>query len=258
MPSIRTMIIPAAGYGTRMQGLTGQSSKEIIDVCGRPALMYALGEALEAGLERVGIVIRPEKSDILEMVRDDIRMAPIRSRIEIQFFYQEAPTGEAGAIQTAEAWIGDAPFAVHYPDNIIVESPGTLARLIARRRAIGSDLVLLTSYREHVQAAPCGLDALGDGVFRLTPDKQPEAFPYGLRPTGIYIASRRFLSACRRLLAAHPSVEVKDRDVRGLLAGQGHPIHAADLAADVIDIGNPDGYRAGIAFLEARRQRHAR
>ena len=85
MPIIHTMIIPAAGYGTRMQGLTGQGSKELIDVCGRPALTYAMEEALTAGIERVGIVIRQGKEDIRAAFRDNSTLAAIR------YLYRQQP-----------------------------------------------------------------------------------------------------------------------------------------------------------------------
>lgn len=251
MQTIRTMIVPAAGFGTRMQSLTGKSSKEIIDVCGRPALAYVLAEAVEAQIQQVGIVIRKGKEDILEALHDDSRLASIGSRIDIHFFYQAEPTGEAGAIHTAAAWIGGDPFVVHYPDNIIVAPPGALSHLIARYKSIGTDLVLLTAILAHAQTPPCSLETIGGGVYRMAYDIRPDAFPHGLRPTGVYIASRHFLAACGQLLASNRSGEVKDRDIRSFLAKQGHPVHAVDLGARVMDVGNPDGYQAANAMLAA-------
>ena len=246
MQNTHPMIIPAAGYGTRMHHLTQGNSKEIIEIGGRPALLFALLEALAAGIERVGIVLRKDKNDILRMVQGDPRLSPIRREMDIEFFYQSKPTGEAGAIQAAAAWLGNGPFVVHYPDNIIAEHPGTLARLIERQAITDTDLVLLTPMLDHAQAPPCGLRSVGSGLYQLIPDETPLEFPYGLRPTGIYIATNRFLATCQELLSRKNSVEVKDREVRGRMVDQGHLIHGVDLSAKVMDIGNPGGYLAGL------------
>jgi UTP-glucose-1-phosphate uridylyltransferase len=246
------MIIPAAGYGTRMQILTKGGSKEILETGGRPALMFALQEALAAGIDRVGIVIRQGKDDIVRTVQDDTRLSPIREKIDIDIFYQARPTGEAGAIHTAAAWLGSDPFVVHYPDNIIAGPPGTLAELIERQGRSGLDLVLLTAMLDHAHTPPCGLKPLGSGLYRLLPNEKPPKFPYGLRPTGIYIATHRFLAACQDLLLRKKSGEVKDRDARCHLVKQDHEIHGVDLSVKVLDIGNPGGYRLSRDALKKR------
>lgn len=249
MRAIRTMIIPAAGFGTRMQILTKGGSKEVLETGGRPALVFALQEALAAGIDRVGIVIRKGKEDIARTVQYDPRLSFLRKKIDIDIFYQATPTGEAGAIQTAATWLGDEPFVVHYPDNIIAEPPGTVAELIQRQEMSGTELVLLTAVLDHAQAAPCGLVPLGNDRYQLIPDETPPEFPYGLRPTGIYIATHRFLEACRELLLKNGSDEVKDRQVRCHLADESHAVQGMDLSAKVLDIGNPDGYRSSIDAL---------
>jgi hypothetical protein len=90
---------------------------------------------------------------------------------------------------------------------------------------------------------------LGNDLYQLIANETPLEFPYGLRPTGIYVATHRFLAACQALLSRERSVEVKDREVRCHMAGQGHLIHGVDLSAKVLDIGNPEGYRSGIHTL---------
>lgn len=235
------MIIPAAGYGTRMRDITRSGSKELVEVGGRPALIYALMEAVNAGLTRTGIIIRPGKEDIVRLVQDDPRLASIRSSLDIRFFEQDSPTGEAGAILSAAAWIGTEPFVVHYPDNIIVQPQGVVAELTTRFIEVGTDLVLLTSMLEHAQAAPCGLEEVGSGLYKLS-SEAPAGFVYGLRPTGIYIATPDFLEYGLELKEKGQAGEIKDRDVRRCLAEKVIPIHGLDLGAKVLDIGNPGGY----------------
>jgi len=240
--SVRTMIIPAAGRGTRMQGLTRGSSKEILCIGGRPAVLFALREALAAGIGRTVIVIRREKQDIVRAVREDRWLQDHCGQMDIQFCYQKNQTGEAGAIMETAGWLGDEPFAVHYPDNIIAHPPGTLTELIARQQTVGTEMVMLTPMLQHVQAPPCVLSPLGNDLYRLIPDRTAETFPFGLRPCGVYIATFRFLTACRELLQTRKDGEVKDRAVFGYLIERGGTVHGLDLSVNVLDVGNPAGY----------------
>ncbi len=243
MQTVKRMIIPAAGHGTRMQALTHGGSKEIIPVKGRPALMYAIREAVDAGIAWIGLVIRDGKADILDALAADPDWPAMRRQIKLEIFHQPLPTGEAGAVLTAADRLGQDPFVVYYPDNMIARKPGTLRQLIRCQRSIDTDLVLLTAMLTHAQAPPCGLEPLGRNIYRLLPQDTPATFPFGLRPTGIYIATAPFLDACRCLLRYNPSNEIKDRDVRRHLAEKGRFTHGVDLSTDVLDIGNPAGYR---------------
>ena len=87
MQTVSRMIIPAAGYGTRMRALTRGGSKEIILVNGRPALMLALSAAVAAGIDGVGLVIRKGKEDILSAVAKDPDWPSIRRQVTLEIFY---------------------------------------------------------------------------------------------------------------------------------------------------------------------------
>jgi hypothetical protein len=52
------------------------------------------------------------------------------------------------------------------------------------------------------------------------------------------------------LLLKNRSGEVKDREVRNYLVNRGHVIHGVDLSANVLDIGNPEGYQSSIDTLD--------
>lgn len=249
MSNITTIVIPAAGYGTRMQGITRGGSKELLEVGGKPAIMYALQEAIESGLSRAAVTIRQGKEDIVDVLRNNPRFSYIRRNIDIALFYQEKPTGEAGAIATAKKWIEDALFVVHYPDNIIAEPPGTMQKLIRCAEEQDSDLVLLTTQDERSQAKPCGLEPEGDGLYLMHPDQTPAEFPYGLRPTGIYVASAEFLQTCMELTEINRKGEIKDRDVMQLMKIKNRKLYGLDLSARVLDIGNPDGYGMACEYL---------
>lgn len=60
-------IIPAAGYATRLQPLSG--SKEVIEVGGRPVIDHAIDRMRHAPCDEIRVVTRPEKTDVIEHVR---------------------------------------------------------------------------------------------------------------------------------------------------------------------------------------------
>jgi len=58
---LRTILIPAAGLGTRLLPATKAVPKELLAVYDRPVLQFAIDEAIAAGAERVVVVIHPDK-----------------------------------------------------------------------------------------------------------------------------------------------------------------------------------------------------
>ena len=199
-------------------------------------------------------VIREHKEDICRAIQGDPHMAALDKSLEIRFFYQPKPNGEAGAILAAAEWLENNPFVVHYPDNIIAEPPGVLAELIKKQADWQTDMVLLTRLLDHAQAGFCGLEPLKDGLYQLNSDETPSEFTHGLRSTGIYVATPYFLQSCRELLQASMVGEIKDRDVRRHMLAKGHKTYGVDLSAKVMDVGNPSGYQgARQYFSEGKR-----
>jgi len=131
---IRKAIIPAAGFGTRFLPATKSQPKEMLSVVDKPLIQYGVEEAVQSGIESIGIVISrgkssiedyfdrsPEleqfleekgKSDFLEQVRE------IASLAEFCYIRQKKALGLGHAILMGESYIGQDPFAVLLPDDI--------------------------------------------------------------------------------------------------------------------------------------------
>lgn len=71
MQSISTVVIPAAGKGTRLLPATKTTPKELLNVYDRPALQFAIDEAIDLGVERIVVVIHPDKGAIRDYLRPD-------------------------------------------------------------------------------------------------------------------------------------------------------------------------------------------
>ena len=139
--SIRTVIIPAAGKGSRLFPLTKVVPKELLPVHDRPVLQFALDEAVAVGAERIVIVIHPDKmmirdyvmsaEDTLRALRGEGQPAPVQARvavgvpdaIEVIFAMQDEALGLGHAVLCAAPFVLPGPVGVILPDDVILGAP---------------------------------------------------------------------------------------------------------------------------------------
>lgn len=138
---IRSIVIPAAGLGTRLLPVTKVTPKELLAVYDRPALQFAMDEAIALGVERVVVVTHPDKGKIRQYLtshRAHVQqlnkagkhnlgsaMADIQipDDIEIVFVEQPDPLGLGHAVLCAENDVLPGPFGVILPDDLILGEP---------------------------------------------------------------------------------------------------------------------------------------
>ena len=141
---IRKAVIPAAGLGTRFLPVTKSVPKELLPILDKPMLQYVVEEAAEAGIEQVIIVTSPGKESIASYFQpqpdldsrlsdspellDKVRHASNLARVS--FVIQEQPLGLGHAVLTAREAVGDEPFVVILPDDIVVHTPGVVAQMV--------------------------------------------------------------------------------------------------------------------------------
>ena len=143
--AVRKAVIPAAGLGTRFLPVTRSVPKELLPILDRPMLQYVVEEAAEAGITEVIVVISPGKEGIAEYFRPrpdlETRLADDPALLEkvgsgarladVSFVIQEEPLGLGHAVLTARDAVGDEPFAVILPDDIVEHTPGVLSQMLA-------------------------------------------------------------------------------------------------------------------------------
>ena len=143
---IRTAVIPAAGFGTRMLPATKALPKEMLPVAGKPLIQYVIDEAAASGIHTVVLVVREHKSLIkshfdadpeLESVLGQCGLAnsahDIRSlnrALNLHYVEQKKPLGLAHAISCAKPFLADEPFAVLLPDVIMIHDDPVTHQLI--------------------------------------------------------------------------------------------------------------------------------
>lgn len=135
MPEIKKVVIPAAGLGTRFLPATKVVPKELLPIATRPAIQYAVEEAVASGIETVILVIGPGKElvprhfshnpDLEETLArrgwktELAEIQRLAEFVDIKVAWQDRPLGLAHAIKVAEPFVASETFAVILPDAVI-------------------------------------------------------------------------------------------------------------------------------------------
>ena len=266
--AVRTVLVPAAGLGTRMLPATRAVPKELLTLVDRPIIQYGVEEAVQSGVRRVVLVTNPGntltashfapaptleaelqargKPDLLATVRALTALADVTT------VHQPEPLGLGHAVLCGRDAVGDAPFAVMLPDDIIDADPPALGQMLDVFAACGGPVLLVERvprdavHRYGIIAA----EPIRDGVFRVTDlVEKPAAAdaPSDLAIVGRYILTPDLvptLAATER--GARGEIQVTD-GLRQLLRSR--PIHACALNGIRLDAGNRSGFlKATIHF----------
>ena len=156
MKPVRKAIFPVAGLGTRLLPATKSIPKEMLTVVDRPLIQYAVDEAREAGIEQMIFVTGRGKSSLvdyfdisfeLEAVMDEAGksldpLMPSRASFgEVVSVRQQRPLGLGHAVWSARQIVGDEPFAVLLPDDLMVGKPGALKQMIDAYAELGGNII---------------------------------------------------------------------------------------------------------------------
>lgn len=112
--AVRTAVIPAAGMGTRFLPATRATPKELLPIYDTPALQFVIDEASQAGCERVVIVTSRAKPSI-----EHYASAASTNSVKVSVVYQDSPRGLGHAVGCAQQAVGNEPFVVMLPDEIM-------------------------------------------------------------------------------------------------------------------------------------------
>ena len=157
---IRKAVFPVAGLGTRFLPATKAIPKELLPIVDRPLIQYAVDEAREAGIEQIIFVTGRGKTAIVEhfdiayelestmsergkdmSVLDATRATPG----DIITVRQQVPLGLGHAIWCARAIIGDEPFAILLPDELMVPhaggGTGCMAQMVDAYNQLGGNVI---------------------------------------------------------------------------------------------------------------------
>jgi len=143
---IRKAVIPAAGYGTRFLPATKATPKEMLPLVDKPLIQYAVEEAVAAGCTDIIIVTGRGKTTMEDHFdRSPEPEAALRAKgrtvmlnltcavsklARISYVRQPEPLGLGHAVLMAKQMVGDEPFAVILPDDVVDAEGGCLAQMV--------------------------------------------------------------------------------------------------------------------------------
>jgi UTP--glucose-1-phosphate uridylyltransferase len=148
MTHIRKAVFPVAGMGTRFLPATKSIPKEMLPLVDRPLIQYAVDEARAAGIEEFIFVTAAGKGALEDYFdtaaaleprltdagKTDALEALERTRMPegaLAFVRQNNPKGLGHAVRLAQRLVGDEPFAVLLPDDVIRAPQGALSQMVA-------------------------------------------------------------------------------------------------------------------------------
>jgi len=153
---VRKAIFPVAGLGTRLLPATKSIPKEMITIVDRPLIQYAVDEAREAGIEEMIFVTGRGKSSLVDYFDQAFELEttmrekgksldvlePSNARFgEIVTVRQQQPLGLGHAVWCARDIVGDEPFAVLLPDELMWGNPGCLKQMVEAYGSVGGNIV---------------------------------------------------------------------------------------------------------------------
>jgi UTP--glucose-1-phosphate uridylyltransferase len=156
MKPVRKAIFPVAGLGTRLLPATKTMPKEMLTVVDRPLIQYAVDEAREAGIEQMIFITGRGKSSLIDYFDTNIELEAAMERAgksleplaaaraecgEIVSVRQQQPLGLGHAVWCARHIVGDDPFAVLLPDDLMIGKPGALKQMVDAYAELGGNII---------------------------------------------------------------------------------------------------------------------
>ena len=207
---IRKAVFPVAGLGTRFLPATKTVPKEMLPIVDRPLIQYAVDEAIAAGCDTLIFVTNRYKHAVadyfdkayeleqkLEKAGKQEQLALIRNvlpeGVRAVFVTQAEALGLGHAVLCAKAVVGDEPFAVLLPDDLIwSRGDGALQQMADHAQATGGSVVAVQNV-PHEATASYGIVATGafDGqagrIQQIVEKPKPADAPSHLAVVGRYI-----------------------------------------------------------------------
>jgi len=270
--SIRKAVFPVAGLGTRFLPATKAIPKELLPIVDRPLIQYAVDEAREAGIEQMIFVTGRGKTALVENFdiayelettmrergKDLSVLAPTRfTPGDLIAVRQQVPLGLGHAIWCARAIVGDEPFAILLPDELMVGTPGCMAQMVEAYNEVGGNLisVLEVPYEE---VSSYGVIAPGKSHGALTEVLGlVEKPPLADAPSNKIISGRYILQpdVMRTLEKQEKGAggEIQLTDAMAQMIGT-QPFHAVTFAGRRFDCGSKTGFVEATLALALERE----
>jgi len=268
---VSTAVFPVAGRGIRFLPATKSIPKEMLPLFDRPLIQYGIDEARAAGITDFIFVTARGKSALEDYfdsspslertleesgkteLLDEVRKATMPSGA-ISYIRQQEALGLGHAVWCARRLIGDEPFAVILPDDVIAADKPCLAQMVEAYEECGDGCIVATMEVPREQTKSYGVIATGGERGRLVtvtgmvekPD--PAEAPSNLAVIGRYILSPAVLrSLGKKKTGAGGEIQLTDAIAEQI--GGPEPVHGFRFEGQRYDCGSKAGFlQATVAF----------
>lgn len=271
-------IFPVAGLGTRFLPATKSVPKEIMTLVDRPLIQYAIDEARAAGIEEFIFVTSKGKSaledyfdnapELETKLRDsgktkllDTLLSTYMDSGQIAYIRQHKPLGLGHAVWCARNLIGDEPFAVLLPDDVIAAETSCLKQMVDAYAEVGGNIVAAMEVPPE-KASSYGVLDIGNDMGSIVhakgmveKPKRDEA-PSNLAVIGRYILSPQVMEHLNeKKLGAGGEIQLTDAIAREIT--ESNNVYGFRFRGQRFDCGSKAGFlQATVAFGLARDELH--
>ncbi|GAC1411184.1 MAG: UTP--glucose-1-phosphate uridylyltransferase [Novosphingobium sp.] len=269
-------MFPVAGLGTRFLPATKAIPKEMLPIIDRPLIQYAVDEAREAGIEelifitgrgKTAIVEHFDQADELEdTMRGRSKSLEVLEPTRIQpgnlvTVRQQVPLGLGHAIWCARAIVGNEPFAIFLPDELMVGNPGCMKQMVEAYNEVGGNLISVLEVPEDEVSSygviKPGKRGFGPGgalteVLGLVEKPRREDAPSNLIISGRYILQPEVMRTLESQ-GKGAGGEIQLTDAMARMIGQ-QPFHAVTFAGRRFDCGSKTGFVEATLALALERE----
>ena len=260
---IRKAVFPVAGLGTRFLPATKAIPKEMLPIIDRPLIQYAVDEAREAGIEQLIFVTGRGKTAIVEhfdvayeleaTLKDRAKTLEVLEPTRILpgnlvTVRQQVPLGLGHAIWCARAIVGDEPFAIFLPDELMIGQPGCMKQMVEAYNEVGGNLISVLEVPESEVSSygviKPGKRGFGPGgalteVLGLVEKPKREDAPSNLIISGRYILQSEVMRVLEHQ-GKGAGGEIQLTDAMSQMIGE-QPFHAVTFAGKRYDCGSKVG-----------------
>jgi UTP--glucose-1-phosphate uridylyltransferase len=260
MKKLRKAVFPVGGLGTRFLPATKAMPKEMLTVVDKPLIQYAVDEAREAGIEQMIFVTGRGKSALEDhfdisyelettmRARDKALDAIEGTRFrpgEVIYVRQQEPIGLGHAIWCARHIVGDEPFAIFLPDELMVGSPGCMKQMVEAYEEVGGNIVCALEVapeetRKYGIISPGAVNGKLTEVLGLIEKPAPGTAPSNLMIPGRYILQPEVMRVLENQ-ARGAGNEIQLTDAMAQMIGT-QPFHGFRFEGRRFDCGDKAGF----------------
>ena len=260
--SVRTVVIPVAGLGTRFLPASKAVSKEMFPVVDRPLIQYAVEESISAGINQFIFIVSSQVNLVEQHFSqnakleesldqkckfresDTLRKSTLKKE-SMHFIVQDEPLGLGHAVLCAKEYINEEYFAVILPDDLVLSDTSCLKQMVEIQQAYSSSVIAIEEVRQN-DVKRYGIivpDAVDNDIVQISgivEKPNPDSAPSNLAAIGRYILSKQIFSLLEDQRAGVGG-EIQLTDSINSLTKM-NSVHALKFQGTRFDCGSKAGY----------------